>query len=46
MAGQVANIDGDAGADRDRSHIHVALVDVPAIGALGISAAGERGMRH
>jgi hypothetical protein len=39
----LVDINRYAGADRDRSHMHVAIVDVPAIEALGISAAGERG---
>jgi hypothetical protein len=34
----------DAGADRDRGDVHVAIVDVPALLAgMGRSAAGEGG---
>src|SRR6266436_6884509 len=33
-----------AGADRDRAHAHVTIVDVPAfVGGIGIAAAGELG---
>jgi hypothetical protein len=31
----------NAGADRDRADVHVTVIDVPAIGALGVAAAGE-----
>jgi hypothetical protein len=39
----LVDIDWDAGAERDRSHMHVTIVDVPAVVAFGISAAGESG---
>jgi hypothetical protein len=33
----------NAGADRDRAAMDVAVIDVPAVLAFGISAAGESG---
>jgi hypothetical protein len=40
----LVDINRHAGADYcDRSHMHVAIIDVPAIGSFGISAAGEPG---
>jgi hypothetical protein len=33
----------NAGAERDRAHVHVAIIDVPAVLAFGIAAAGEGG---
>ena len=32
-----------ADADRDRGDVHVAVIDVPAVGAFGIASAGELG---
>jgi hypothetical protein len=33
----------NAGADRDRADVHVIVKDVPAIGPIGVAAAGEGG---
>jgi hypothetical protein len=33
----------NADADRYRADVHVAVIDVPAIGTLGVAAAGEGG---
>jgi hypothetical protein len=37
------DVDRAAGAARDRADMHVAVIDVPAAGAFGISAAGKGG---
>jgi hypothetical protein len=39
----LVDINGHAGADRNRSDMHVTVVDVPAIGAFGVPATGESG---
>jgi hypothetical protein len=33
-------IEWDASAYRHRAHIHITVIDVPAVGSLGISATG------
>jgi hypothetical protein len=35
------NVDGAAGAARDCADMDIAIIDVPAVGALGIAAAGQ-----
>jgi hypothetical protein len=39
----LVNIDRHAGAERDRTDLHIAIVDVPAIRTFGGAAAGEGG---
>jgi hypothetical protein len=39
----IAGVAWIARSDRDRAHVHVAIVDVPTVVAFGIAAAGECG---
>jgi hypothetical protein len=39
----LVDVDGAAGASRDRADMDIAVIDVPAVRALGIAAAGKGG---